>query len=418
MIHLGISGSVQKGYGLSVSTRPLDELALNYTDISFRRYSYSPDDSTSIATNNIYSVCQDKNGDIWVGTYGNGLSLIREPGNHILKFITINQGNSNLSSNLIRHLIVDSSGNLWVATTFGLNLLERKDIESGNYRFKVFLQDPSNDKSLIYNDVIHIYEDSRKRLWFGTYGGGIDLLEGYEGDKASFKHYGSDAEAGYGIIYGILGDQSGKIWYSTENGLICLDPDNGNTEIYNNYNGLGFNNFSENTCYKKSTGELVFGGYLGFEIVDATKLLPKETGSKIELTRFLLFNKEVTAGQQDSPLEKSISFSDELTLRYFQSSFSIDFSALDFLDPDKVQYTYKLDNFEDNWNFIGNQHRANYTNLSPGRYTFRVKSIMNEGKSVSPERILNIRITPPWWKTPVAYFLYTPFDRCNSSIDL
>jgi signal transduction histidine kinase/ligand-binding sensor domain-containing protein/DNA-binding response OmpR family regulator len=396
-----------KGYGLSVSTRPLDRLSSDYANISFRRYTYSPVDITSIGNNNIYSVCEDKSGNIWIGTYGNGLSLVRDPGEQNLKFIRINQENSNLSSNLIRHLMVDSSGNLWVATTFGLNLLEKKDIESGDYRFKVFLKDPSDDKSLIYNDVIHSYEDSYNRLWFGTFGGGIELLEGIEGNKASFKHYGSDASAAYGIIYGILGDRSGKIWFSTENGLICLDPENGNTEIYNNYNGLGFNSFSENTCYKKFNGALVFGGNVGFEIVYAGKLVPKLTGSKIELTRFLLFNKEVTTGQEDSPLKKSISFSDELTLKYFQSSFSIDFSALDFIDPEKIQYTYKLDNFEENWNFIGNQHRANYTNLSPGRYTFRVKSIMNEGKSASPERILNIRITPPWWKTPLAYVLYS-----------
>lgn len=396
-----------KGYGLSVSTVPLDRLSSDYSDISFRRYTYSASDSTSIANNNIYSICQDKTDKIWIGTYGNGLSLIKNPGEKDLKFIRINQGNSNLSSNLIRHLLIDSSGNLWVATTFGLNLLEKGDIESGNYKFKIFLKNTADDKSLIYNDVIHIFEDSKKRLWFGTFGGGMDLLEGYEGGNTSFKHYGSDAGAAYGIIYGILEDQSGKIWYSTENGLICLDPENNNTEIYNNYNGLGFNSFSENTCYRKSNGSLVFGGYLGFEIVDASKLVPKQTGSKIELTKFLLFNKEVTTGQKDSPLGRSISFSDELKLKYFQSSFSIDFSALDFLDPEKVQYTYKLDNFEDSWNNIGNQHRATYTNLSPGRYTFRVKSIMNEGKTASSERLLNIRIAPPWWKTPLAYVLYT-----------
>jgi signal transduction histidine kinase/DNA-binding response OmpR family regulator len=185
-----------------------------------------------------------------------------------------------------------------------------------------------------------------------------------------------------------------------------LDTETGNSEIYNNINGLGFNSFSENTCFRKRDGKLVFGGYLGFEIVDADRLVPKPNISSIELTNFLLFNKEVTAGQKDSPLKQSISFSDELTLRYSQSSFSIDFSGLDFLDPQKVQYTYKLDNFETSWNNIGNQHRATYTNLSPGRYIFRVKSIMNEGKSASSERILNIRISPPWWKTLPAYFLY------------
>ena len=153
-------------------------------------------------------------------------------------------------------------------------------------------------------------------------------------------------------------------------------------------------------------GSLYSEGYLGFEIVDADQMVPKQNISNIELTNFLLFNKEVTPGQKGSPLKQSISFSDELILRYSQSSFSIDFSALDFPDPQKIQYTYKLDNFESTWNNIGNQHRATYTNLSPGRYTFRVKSIMNEGKSASSERILNIRISPPWWKTPLAYCFY------------
>jgi signal transduction histidine kinase len=120
-----------------------------------------------------------------------------------------------------------------------------------------------------------------------------------------------------------------------------------------------------------------------------------------------LFNKEVSYDQKDSPLKKSISFSDNLTLKYFQSSFSIDFSALDFLDPDRIQYTYILDNFENSWNYIGNQHRATYTNLSPGKYIFRVKSLERNGQAASEERILNILITPPWWKTAAAYILYT-----------
>jgi len=396
-----------KGYGLSVSTKPLSNLSPGYGDIKFRRYTYSADDTTTIGNNNIYSVCEDGMNNIWVGTYGNGLSLSLNTGSNDRKFLRINQGNSNLSSDLIRHLLVDSSGNLWVATTFGLNLLEKKDIESGNYRFKVFLTNPVDDKSLIYNDIIHIFEDSKQRIWLGTFGGGIDLIEAYEGDKATFRHYLSEAGTGYGIVYGILEDMSGKIWFSTENGLVHLDPESSGMEIYNNFNGLGFNSFSENTCFRKKNGTMVFGGYLGFELVHPGKLARKLNISGIELTRFLLFNKEVTTVQEDSPLKKSISFSDELKLSHDQSSFSIDFSALDFIDPQKVRYTYILDNFETNWNNIGNQHRATYTNLSPGKYTFRVKSIMNEGRSASPERILNIRISPPWWETPLAWFFYT-----------
>ncbi len=396
-----------KGYGLSVSNESLSKLSGNYNNIRFRRYEYSDRDISSLGNNNIYSICQDKTGNIWIGTYGNGLSLIKKPYDKNLKFIRINQQNSNLSSNLIRNLLIDSSGNLWVATTFGLNFLERKDLESEDYQFKVFLRNPSNDKSLIYNDVIHIFEDSRGKLWFGTFGEGVDLLEEFDGENATFKHFGSAASPGYGVIFGILEDKTGNIWLSSENGLTCINMENGNTEIYNNFNGLGFNNFSENTCYRRKDGSLVFGGFLGFEVVRPENLLPNQTETNIELTKFLLFNKEVTTGQKGSPLKKSISFSDELSLRYFQSSFSIDYSGLDFLDPDKVQYSYKLDNFEENWNNVGNQHRATYTNLSPGRYTFRVKSIQRDGKTASHERALNIRITPPWWKTTAAYILYT-----------
>jgi signal transduction histidine kinase/ligand-binding sensor domain-containing protein/DNA-binding response OmpR family regulator len=395
-----------KGYGLAVTTKPLERSADSYSKIRFRRFEHSERDTSSISNNNIYSICQDKMDNIWIGTYGNGLNIVENPYNDNIRFIHINQQNSNLSSNLLRHLMVDSSGNLWVATTFGLNLLEKKNIETSNFRFKVFLRNTSDDKSLIYNDIIHMFQDSKGKLWFGTYGGGADMLEEFDGQKASFKHLGSEIVPGYGIIFGILEDNSGNIWFSSENGLIRFDPDAETSDIYNNFNGLGFNNFSENTCYKRQDGSLVFGGNLGFEVIRPWKIIPLQPVAHIELTKFLLFNREVSTYQKDSPLKKSISFSDKVTLKYLQSSFSIDFSSLDFLDPGKIEYSYKLDNFDRTWNNVGNQHRATYTNLSPGEYVFRVKSVQRNGKSTSDERLLKIVITPPWWRTTVAYLIY------------
>jgi ligand-binding sensor domain-containing protein len=314
-----------KGYGLSVSTEPLGKFSGGYNNLRFRRYEYSENDSTTIGNNNIYSICQDKQGGIWIGTYGNGLSLIMNPKEKELKFVRINQMNSNLSSNLIRHLLIDSSGNLWAATTFGLNYLAKENIEKGIYRFKTFLRNPSDDKSLSYNDIIHIFEDTRGKLWFGTFGGGVDLLERFDGENPVFKHYNSESGPGYGIIFGILEDVNGFIWLSSENGLTCLNPENADAEIYNSFNGLGFNSFSENTCFKRSDGSLIFGGYLGFEVVRPEKLASNHSGTHIELTKFLLFNKEVSIDQKASPLKKSISFSQLVQLKYFQSSFSLDF---------------------------------------------------------------------------------------------
>lgn len=395
-----------KGYGLSVTTTPLSSLTHNYKDIRFRRFEYSHKDTSSLGNNNIYSICQDKMNNIWVATYGNGINLIKDPYSNDLKFIRINQQNSNISSNLVRNLMIDSAGNLWVASTFGLNLLEKKNIETSNFSFQVFLHNATDDKSLIYNDIIQMFQDSRGKLWFGTFGGGADMLQKPDGQKPTFKHFGSEIVPGYGIIFGILEDNIGKIWFSSENGLIRLDPGNETSEIYNNFNGLGFNNFSENTCFKRQDGSLIFGGNLGFEVIRPEKIIPLQPVTRIELTKFLLFNKEVSVHKKDSPLKKSISFSDKITLKYSQSSFSIDYSVLDFLDPNKIEYSYKLDNFDRNWNNVGNQHRATYTNLPPGKYMFRVKSVQRNGISTSNERVLNINILSPWWKTYPAFLVY------------
>ena len=395
-----------KGYGLSVTTLPLSNLNNNYKDIKFRRFEYSGKDTSTLSNNNIYSICQDQMNNIWIGTYGNGLNLVKNPYSNDLKFIRINQKNSNLSSNLVRNIMVDSSGNLWVATTFGLNLLEKKNIETANFRFRVFLRNTADDKSLIYNDVIHIFQDSRGKLWFGTFGGGADMLDNSDSQKLTFKHFGSEIVPGYDIILGILEDNSGKIWLSSENGLIRLDPQTETSEIYNNFNGLGFNNFSENTCFKRQNGSLIFGGNLGFEVIRPEKINPVTPVTRIELTKFMLFNKEISTHQKDSPLKKSISFSDNISLKYSQSSFSIDYSALDFLDPGKIEYSYKLDNFDRIWNNVGNQHRATFTNLPPGKYVFRVKSIQRNGNSTSNERVLNINLLSPWWKTLPAFIVY------------
>lgn len=397
-----------KGYGLSVSEMPLSQSGPDYKKLRFRRLEYSEKDSSSLGNNNIYSICQDHSGNIWIGTYGNGLNLIKDPYSKNLKFIRINQKNSNLSSNLVRNILTDESGNLWVATTFGLNLLNKNNIDSSKYRFKVFLHNTLDEKTLIYNDIIHLFEDSVGNIWYGSYGGGVDMLQkSNDSHGESFRHFGTESIPGFGIIFAILEDNAGSIWLSSENGLIRLNPKSGSSEIFNNFNGLGFNNFSENTCYKRQDGSLIFGGNQGFEVIRPEKIDPAITETRIELTRFLLFNKEISIHQKDSPLKKSISFSNDLTLKYSQSSFSIDFSVLDFLDPGKIEYSYKLDNFDRNWNNVGNQHRATYTNLPPGRYTFRVKSVQQNGNSTSNERILEIIIMSPWWKTYPAYFVYS-----------
>lgn len=403
-----------KGDGLSVSEKPVSEAA-NYASIRFRRFRNDPNDTLSLGSDNIYSICQDHHGNIWVGTYGNGLSLLCDPYGRKPVFERINQQNSNLSDNLVRNVIVDQKGDLWIATTLGLNLLEKQSIARGEYNFRTFYRDPENPKSISYNDIVQIFEDSKGRLWLGTYGAGADVLTRNE-NGYTFRHFTTENGLSSDVIFGILEDSDGYIWFSTENGLTRLEPETGKTSIYNTRNGLYFNNYSENTCFRLNNGSLCFGGYRGIELVDPLQIVPENSIPGIELTSFLLFNKEVPVNQTGSPLCRNISFTENIILKHNQNSFTISFSALDFVDPLKINYVYKLENFEDDWNFTGNQHKATYTNLSPGKYIFRVRSTINNESSDSAERSLIIRIRRPWWGTMPAYLIYMVFAACISML--
>ncbi|MEN9445107.1 MAG: hypothetical protein RIS47_1998, partial [Bacteroidota bacterium] len=165
-------------------------------------------------------------------------------------------------------------------------------------------------------------------------------------------------------------------------------------------------NFSENTCFTKQNGNLIFGGSMGFIEIDPQKFVVTSQLTTVELTTFFLFNKEIAVGENDTPLKQSIPFTTNITLNNNQSSFSIEYVALCQSDQAQVSYAFMLQNFEKDWNYVGNQTKATYTNLSPGKYTFRVKATLRSGRWDQPERILEITILPPWYKTWWAFTIW------------
>ncbi|MDA3852791.1 MAG: hybrid sensor histidine kinase/response regulator transcription factor, partial [Bacteroidales bacterium] len=141
-------------------------------------------------------------------------------------------------------------------------------------------------------------------------------------------------------------------------------------------------------------------------LINSELLVNTQTKNYLELTNFQLFNKDVKIGAENSPLNKSISIIDNIKLKHYQSSFSIAYSALDFQDPKKTQYAYILEGFDNEWNYVGNQTKASYTNLPKGSYTFKVKSTSRDGKWSPTIKTVNIVISPVWWDTTLAYIAY------------
>ncbi|WP_320019114.1 two-component regulator propeller domain-containing protein [Labilibaculum manganireducens] len=399
-----------KGKGLLISQTPIPNNPAEYTKIKFNSYLNNPKDSTSLAGNNIYSISQDQRGNIWIGTFGNGICKTNTDHSRPLVFQSYSTSNSQLSSDLVRCIYSDSDSNLWVATSFGLNLVKANDLKQNNIIFQNFYYSAEKPNSINYNDVVEVFEDSKKQVWFGTFGGGVNKLSLPIVDTIQFSSVTSESGLSNDVIFGIKEDNSNHLWFSSENGLSRYDESNKSIQIYNESNGLAFNNFAENTCYTLADGRILFGGSNGIEVVRPGLIKPSKQTNFIELTNFQLFNKDVIVGAPKSPLKKNISYTNDITLLSSQSSFSIEYSALNLSDPKKNQYAYLLENFDTDWNYVGNQTKATYTNLAPGEYKFKVKSTTRTGFWNENERVLRITISPAWWQTKLAFFAYLLFS--------
>lgn len=390
-----------KGGGIFISNQSFKNGG-DYQNISFTNYRFSNEDTTSLSNNNVYTIYQDRNGNTWIGTYGGGINLVKSE-KRALQFQRIHSGNSNLSSDDVRQIYEDSEGNLWIATAFGLNLL--KDHNRSQARFNNYFYNPDDSRSLSYNDVIHIYEDRKQQVWFTTFGGGVNQLLHVDNDSIAVKRLTQKDGLVNDAVFSILEDPYGYLWFSTEKGISRMNPQEFTFENFDKNNGLFNENFTENTSCR--TGDnLLFGGTEGILFINPRQLDKTSFKPQVVLTNFQISNKDVDFRKPNAPISANIETLDEIALDYNQSSFSFEYAALSFFAPARNQYQFKLENFDEEWNNVGNQQKATYTNLAPGKYTFKVKAANWDGTWNENPRTIAITITPPWWRTVWAYLVY------------
>ncbi len=288
----------------------------------------------------------------------------------------------------------DSNGIFWLGTKEGLWRLDPATGTLKNYR-----NDSKNPSSLSHNTVLSICADPAqpdRRLWVGTQGGGLNL---FDCATEAFTSFTEKDGLPNNVIYAILSDGAGHLWLSTNQGLSRLDP---RTRTFKNYyvnDGLQDNEFNACAYFKSSSGALFFGGINGFNAFYPEDIQDNPHAPPVVLTGFQIFNKPASFRAPDSPLKMPISETKELTLRYDQKVFSFEFAALDYTDPAKNQYAYKMENFDADWQPVSKRRNATYTNLDPGKYVFRVKASNNDGVWSEEGLALAITITPPLWRT-------------------
>ncbi len=300
-----------------------------------------------------------------------------------------------LNWGLVHSMYEDMNHTIWIVTmgrgVFTLNYDEHKTPNIKRVPFE-------------NNYFTTIFEDSKKQLWIGTEGNGIFL---FDRNSGSFVQALPKLDYSGQIIYQIIEDGMGMLWITTSSGLLRYDPNLKTLNRFTTLNGLPIDQFNYNSGYQDRTGNIYFGTLKGMVVFSPENFVKYDEILKVYFTGFQLFSKEIEVSQPDSPLHRSIVFTDAIKLRYDQSTFSIDFAIPTYTMSQNIWYRYKLDGVDKDWITRQGAKKLYYTKLPPGTYTLRVQASRDTEEWAGDVSKLIVTVTPPYWETSWAYFIYT-----------
>jgi ligand-binding sensor domain-containing protein/DNA-binding CsgD family transcriptional regulator len=344
---------------------------------------------------NIWNIVEDHDQNIWMGTLGGGLFKYNLKTKQFSQYINIKEKPESISHFQIMCTLVDHKGQLWIGTEDAG--LDRYDREQDS--FLHFRNDPKNPNSIPSNFIRTLFENSKGELCLGTEGSGVAILK----ENGTFVSFDTDDGLASNIVYSILEDDRHNLWLGTTKGLSKLNPETGAIKNYSTYNNLQGDLFNMSSCLRTDDGTLFFGGINGFNEINPNEIKDSKIEPHIEITDFKILNKSVKVEEvinERVVLEKSLEMTSAIELSYKDKTISFDFAAIDFSNPQIIRYKYKLEGFDDDWNYVNVEKRsATYTNLPSGKYKFIVMATNGDGVWSKNARTLFIHVAPPFWNT-------------------
>ncbi|MBJ7880176.1 response regulator [Gelidibacter salicanalis] len=356
-----------------------------------------------------YAIYQDEHGFIWVGT--NGYGMIRFKLSRFgddLKIADFKhylaQGNLEgaLSSNIVFSIVPKNNDELWIGTRLGGLHLFDKD----THLFRTFKHIKDNSQSLSNNDILYLHTDSEKRLWVGT-SLGLNLLKEIKGDSAPiFQNFTTKDGLRNNTVHGIVSDKSSNLWLSTNSGLSNFIVKDSKFINYTKNEGLQDNEFSDGAIYQPPGSDYIFaGGVKGFNYFRSSRIKESDVIPNILIDQISGQNEDVPY-YQGLVIAPNSNTSPSIVLNHDQNFFDLELSALTYINNEKSQYAYKLDNFDQDWNVINNRRTFSFTNVPKGDYALWLKWSNSDGVWGAPVRAINIQIRPVFWQSNVAIVGY------------
>jgi len=343
----------------------------------------------TISDDRIQKIFVDSKGRIWIGTE-NGLNQFNYNQKTFLQFKHDPLNPASISDNRIQTITEDSFGNIWVGTWGGLNCY----VPSTGKFFR-FIRNADSNTGINNDNIISLYQNKENVLWIGTYGGGLNkmIIDPNNISNSYVERIYTEKDGlSANSVYAILEDQNGNFWLSTTNGLTRFSPSTGKSRNYDVQDGLQSNEFYWGAFCKTKDGTMLFGGVNGFNLFDPLKVYDNNHIPTVVLTSINRLGKPIQT-------QSSLQVLKDLELDYDQNDFTIEYAALDYVNPVKNHYAFKLEGFNKDWIQAGNNRSATYTNLSGGTYVFRVIGSNSDDVWNYEGASLIIRIKPPFWET-------------------
>ena len=361
-------------------------------------------DPQSLGNDNIFCLYQDSKQRMWVCTFGGGLNLPQKTaeGYTFRHFFA-----DSYAQRQTRTLCEDKNGWLWLGTSNGVYVFQPDSLIADP---KAYYHYNYAEGKLRSNEIKYIFSDSRGDVWIATSGSGISICTPSNDYSAlKFKYYSIEDGLCNDVVQSIIEDRQGNIWMSTEYGISKFVYAE---KLFENY---FFSAYSHGNVYTDSSvgqcdnGDIIFGSNYGFVVFSPEIVKKSSVPFPVIFTNLNVNGINMLPGDPDSPLTSALAYSEGIKLKHNQNSVTIDFSSFNYSDARETKYSYMLENYDKSWSAPSALSFAAYKMLPPGKYKLLVKSSNSSGMWSDTVSSLPITIHPPIYFTPWAFLVYALF---------
>ncbi|MDR3653562.1 MAG: two-component regulator propeller domain-containing protein [Paludibacter sp.] len=368
----------------------------------FQQFYNNPSSKNSLINDFVASIVSDeKNHGLWIGTRA-GLDFFNLDTEHFIHVLDYLPSEKHIR--FVTGMYIDKKQRLWIGTGYGLFCvyLAKSNLSQNKIQYKYFRYELTNPASHKIEKINCILETKEGQLWFGSNGNGIYCLK-EKADEMKFENFDQNKGLLDNVIYGMLEDDAGRIWLSTDKGLCVYNPNRNSTRSFTKTDGLKSNQFYWDAYFKGHDGKMYFGNVAGLTCFNPLKSTPVLNKNKASITRIKVLNEDVFSPNFKNS-NRQLKFEgdnlNQIVLKESDKAFSVEFSALCYNLADKIKYAYRLKGFDNNWTEVSSDRRfANFTNIKFGNYQLEIKCTNTDGSWSDQVTTLNIKVIPPFYKT-------------------